>query len=131
MEMFAETIAAVEALLEKSESNPELAIKLLRLENINLEKTINYLRGHNSQIEAENSMLREENKNVKDELLESKTVLASLMKQIKKYENALKKELCINTSSSYYQHNGELHRKDPSMSRGIRSATNSASQLDL
>ena len=74
-------------------------------------------------------MLREENGNVKQELNESKIALASLLKQIKKYENALKKELCYNTSSAYYEHNGELHRKQ-STSRKFHT-TSSSSSLDI
>lgn len=132
MDSFTEAIANVEALFEETttETKPELAIKLLKLENANLEKTIICLRGHNAQVEADNEKLRKENKNMKQELKESKTVLANLLKQIKKYENALKKELCINTSSAYYEHNGELYRKDSS-SRSFNSTSSNSSNTSI
>ena len=117
MDSLAKTIESVEALFENSSTKPELAIKLLKLENVNLEKTIVCLQARNVQVEAENEMLRNESKALREELSESKTVLASLLKQIKRYETALKKELCLNASSGYYECNGELVRKESSYSR--------------
>jgi septal ring factor EnvC (AmiA/AmiB activator) len=117
MDSLAKTIESVETLFENSSTKPELAIKLLKLENINLEKTIVCLQARNVQVEAENKVLRNEGEALREELNESKTVLASLLKQMKRYETALKKELCINTSSAYYECNGELLRKESSHSR--------------
>ena len=126
MDSLAKTIESVEALFQNSNTKPELAIKLLKLENANLEKTIVCLQTRNAHVEAKNETLRNESRSLREELSESKTVLASLLKQIKRYENALKKELCINTSSAYYEHNGELLKKDVSSSRKS-SSTSSAS----
>ena len=126
MDSLAKTIESVEALFQNSNTKPEMAIKLLKLENANLEKTIVCLQARNTHVEAENETLRNESRSLREELSESKTVLASLLKQIKRYENALKKELCINTSSAYYEQNGELLKKDTSSSRKS-SSTSSAS----
>ena len=117
MDSLAKTIESVEALFQKPNTKPELAIKLLKLENFNLEKTIVCLQARNAQVEAENETLRNESRELREELNESKTVLASLLRQIKRYETALKKELCNNMSSSYYEHNGELLKKDSTNSR--------------
>ncbi len=126
MDSFAKTIESVEALFQNSSTKPELAVKLLKLENANLEKTIVCLQARNVRVEAENETLRNERKALREELDESKTVLASLLRQIKRYETALKKELCINTSSAYYECNGELVRKESS-SNSRKSSTTSTS----
>jgi cell shape-determining protein MreC len=130
MDSLAKTIESVEALFENSNTKPELAVKLLKLENANLEKTIVCLQARNIRVETENETLRNESRALREELSESKTVLEGLLKQIKIYENALKKELCFNTSSAYYECNGELLRKDSSHSRKSSSTSTSTSGME-
>lgn len=130
MEPLQKTIESVEALFQNSNTKPELAIKLLKLENANLEKTIVCLQTRNVRVEAENVRLRNESKRLKDELNESKSVLAGLLKQLKRYETALKKELCISASSAYYESHGELVRKESTNSRKSSNTSTSTNGAD-
>lgn len=123
MDSLATAIEGVEAFFAQASTKPELAVKLLKLENANLEKTIVCLQARNTKVEAENETLRNANNAIKEELNESKAVLAGLLKQIKRYETALKKELCINTSSAYYEHNGELLRKESASRKSSNTST--------
>ena len=122
MNPLAKTTESTEPFFKKSNTKPELVIKLLKLENANLVKTIVSLNTRNSHVEIENAILRKESSDLREALDESKRLLASLLKQTKKYETALKKELCVNKSSSYCEHNGELIKKDSSSSRNNSSS---------